>query len=96
MLFPKGYRIENTKALEECKLKPCLVCGRGEADPHHLKSRGAGGDDVEWNLIPLCRNCHTAIHKMGLTTFAKTQSVVKEFLVKNGWELLNDQWRHHE
>lgn len=28
---------------------------------HHLVSRARGGDDVEDNIVPLCRDCHEAI-----------------------------------
>lgn len=26
--------------------------------PHHIKSRGTGGDDIRENLISLCVECH--------------------------------------
>ncbi len=45
---------------------PCMACGKnpgGEA--HHVTTRGAGGDDVAENLMPLCHEHHMAVHKMG-------------------------------
>lgn len=94
MLFPKGYRIENTKALEECKLKPCLLCG-AMADPHHVKTKKSGGDDVESNLVPLCRKHHSETHNLGVTTFANKHSKFKDWLIANGWELntFNNKWQ---
>jgi hypothetical protein len=31
-------------------------------EPHHIKSRGAGGDDIIENEIDLCGECHTKAH----------------------------------
>ena len=41
----------------------CIMCGNFATDIHHIKGRGAGGDkhhckDTEFNLAPLCRDCH--------------------------------------
>jgi hypothetical protein len=41
----------------------CIMCGNFATDIHHIKGRGAGGDkhhykDNEFNLAPLCRDCH--------------------------------------
>jgi len=38
------------------------------SDPHHVKSRGAGGPDAE-NLVPLCRKHHTLWDEFGPTEF---------------------------
>lgn len=38
--------------------------------PHHINSRGAHGNiDENWNLISLCRDCHTLIHQVGDAAF---------------------------
>jgi hypothetical protein len=34
----------------------------GDLDPHHIKSRGSGGGDIEENVILLCRRHHTLAH----------------------------------
>jgi hypothetical protein len=40
---------------------PCDLCGaRPPSDPHHARSRGAGG--TARHLVPTCRTCHTEIH----------------------------------
>lgn len=31
-------------------------------DPHHLCTRGSGRVDAYFNLMPLCRACHTSHH----------------------------------
>jgi len=41
---------------------------RGPFEVHHIKSRGAGGDDVAENLITLCvgptaNDCHGKVHR---------------------------------
>jgi len=46
---------------------PCVVCDRSPCDPHHVRSRGAGGDKSD--LCPLCRRCHALLHTMGRESF---------------------------
>lgn len=47
-----------------CRTMPCCCCkAPPPSDPHHLKSRGAGGDDSF--CVPLCRRCHQAVHTQG-------------------------------
>lgn len=49
-------------------LRVCCACGKvGDTDPHHVTSRGAGGDDS--CTVPLCRRCHTRVHAAGQVTF---------------------------
>jgi 5-methylcytosine-specific restriction endonuclease McrA len=46
----------------------CQVCGRlKNLDVHHLRRRSALGDDVEANLITLCRECHQTLHGSDLS-----------------------------
>jgi 5-methylcytosine-specific restriction endonuclease McrA len=93
--FGKPCRIQDTKALEDCKLKPCLITDcPAKADPHHIVSRKAGGHDLEHNLMPLCRGHHTEVHKIGLVTFSDKYEVVKEFLIGHGLELMMGKWKH--
>lgn len=43
----------------------CCLCGAAPpSDPHHARSRGAGGK--WWHLVPLCRSCHLRFHAKGL------------------------------
>jgi hypothetical protein len=44
------------------KTMPCLACGRKKAQPHHIKTRGAGGENRIDNLIPLCEAHHNECH----------------------------------
>ena len=59
---PKNKRIVNKKLLRN-KKKICEICGKyGQTEKHHIKTKGSGGDDVEENLIEVCRICHRKIH----------------------------------
>lgn len=53
----------------------CEACRRSESScPHHLRSRGAGGDDDPVNLLALCTACHTGphgYHVLGRSAFCK-------------------------
>lgn len=48
------------EALRDEKLyrQRCRVCVFPAQELHHIVSRGALGDDVADNLVPLCRECH--------------------------------------
>lgn len=48
--------------------------------PHHVKSRGAGGDDVPENLMPLCLKHHTEIHKVGEHTMSGRYPTIGHWL----------------
>ena len=44
----------------------CMVCGvyldEDTINPHHITTRGAGGEDNLENGISLCQQCHVAVH----------------------------------
>ena len=48
----------------------CEICSLGSSHPHHIRTRGAGGDDEPVNLIALCTTHHTEIHQLGNETFS--------------------------
>jgi len=53
--------------------QPCLICG-APAEPAHVKSRGAGGADLD-NIVPLCRRHHQEQHQSGIRSFATRYGV---------------------
>lgn len=60
-------RVRDPEALRRFRVErigePCELCElRPGIDPHHKKFRSGGGDDVESNLLWLCRSCHDDIH----------------------------------
>ena len=60
-MLPKPKRIKNKNAL--ARRGYCQLCGRGGyTEIHHIRSRGAGGDDVAENLIECCSRCHSMCH----------------------------------
>jgi hypothetical protein len=42
---------------------PCRHCGRPATLGHHVLPLGQGDDKTDW--IPLCRRCHTKVHRIG-------------------------------
>ena len=65
---PKRYRrkvasAKRWQAIWDAKRGPCRVCRmHGTTDPHHLVFREDYGDDIEANIVPVCRPCHEALH----------------------------------
>lgn len=43
----------------------CVICGSRNIDRCHIKSRGSGGTDDEWNLLLMCRRHHQMQHSKG-------------------------------
>ena len=63
-MTPKPKRIRDPKAIEQARKEYCQYCGLGgQVHVHHIKSRGAGGDDIPENLISLCPSCHDKAHR---------------------------------
>lgn len=56
-------------------------------DACHVISKGAGGPDEHWNLMPLCRKHHIEQHTIGLSTFINDHWYVKAYLIHRGWSL---------
>ena len=55
----------------------CCCCGtEGPTDPHHLKTRGAGGKDRD--TIPLARACHRRLHATGPLRFWQEAAIDPE------------------
>ncbi len=43
---------------------PCFLCGSEAHHRHHLIQLQHGGINTQKNHVPLCRSCHTDVHKM--------------------------------
>jgi 5-methylcytosine-specific restriction endonuclease McrA len=74
---PKPLRLIDEAALQRCRDRGfCEVCGRtAPIEPHHLKSRGARGDDADANLVSTCHECHDKAHR-GLISRARLLEIV--------------------
>jgi|WetSurMetagenome_2_1015567.scaffolds.fasta_scaffold147530_4 hypothetical protein len=82
----KQKRIKDQEALQKIRNKRCVLCGH-PSDPAHIRSRGAGGDDIEENLLPLCRRHHQEQHFCGMVSFVRRYIQVELLLIEKGWEL---------
>lgn len=68
-------------------MKNCHFCGNPASDHHHILYRSEGGTDVEVNLLPVCKPCHTRYHSekgdwaaWGRLGGLKTQQVHRTYL----------------
>lgn len=82
---------QNFKIIKSMK---CLVCGSPHVDVAHVKTRGSGGNDNLWNLMPLCRRDHSLQHSMGIISFSQKYISVSTYLQDNGWDLVNGKLLH--
>lgn len=82
---------ENFKIIRSMK---CLVCGSANVDVHHIKTRGSGGNDELYNLMPVCRIHHNEVHNIGLVSFSQKYLGVSTYLQDNGWDLVNGKLLH--
>jgi 5-methylcytosine-specific restriction endonuclease McrA len=58
-----SYRKLRAEVLERDVWR-CQYCGTADhLQVHHIYSRGRLGDDTDENLITLCADCHSAIHR---------------------------------
>jgi 5-methylcytosine-specific restriction endonuclease McrA len=71
---------ENLKLIRNSK---CTVCKVVPCDPHHVKTRGSGGGDELSNLMPLCREHHIEIHKIGNSKMCEKYPSVYAWLIRN-------------
>jgi hypothetical protein len=63
---PRRYR--NREHLRYVAQQACLVCGRKQSDPHHLRylqPRALGRKVSDEFAVPLCRSHHRAVHRAG-------------------------------
>jgi hypothetical protein len=58
----------------------------GPIDPHHVRTRGAGGFDAE-NLVALCRFAHSELHQIGRHSFARKYGVDLPAVAAGRWNL---------
>lgn len=85
--IPKPKRIVDEELLERVRNQICLICGTWPCDPTHVRSRGAGGHDVDFNVAPLCRFHHIHQHRFGVFQFLKKYPEFRAWLEDHGWEI---------
>lgn len=64
----------------------CIICGE-DNERHHIKTRGSGGSDDDWNIMFLCRMHHVEIHKIGRNTFIEKHNLTN-YMENKGWEFI--------
>lgn len=79
---------------DKIRTQPCLVCGSRNVDVCHVKSRGSGGGDEWFNVMPLCRIHHIEQHSSGIITFSQRYIAVSSYLYDNGWFLENGRLKN--
>ncbi len=66
LAHPEPRRIRDKDHLRFVSTKPCLICGRTPADPHHLRfaqSRALSRKVSDEFIVPLCRGHHREVHR---------------------------------
>lgn len=63
----------------------CHICNTAPTDTCHIRSKGAGGPDQEWNYMYLCRKHHQEQHRVGIVTFVERHPEVREYIARSGW-----------
>ena len=94
ILLEKPERYKSPENLKILRSQPCVLCHRQPSDPAHILSRGHGGPDALFNLMPLCRTDHQLQHQLGWVTFARRNWPIFNWLLLHGWELVGGKWRH--
>jgi 5-methylcytosine-specific restriction endonuclease McrA len=64
--FKAPARIRDSAAIQRKVVSEplCRACRLEKAvDPHHVLLKSQGGDDLEDNIVPLCRACHRDYHE---------------------------------
>jgi hypothetical protein len=85
-MIPKPSRLRDERVLQNRRDQPCIVCGRSApSDPSHIRSRGAGGPDTDWNVVSMCRDHHNEWHGVGRLTFVSRYPAFGQFLKAMGW-----------
>jgi|SRR6267142_6751031 len=74
----------------------CVVMGQLGCDLHHIKTRGAGGTDAPFNLIPLSHHLHVEWHVRGTSFMAAKYMEIHLWLLHHGWHLceVREKWIH--
>lgn len=90
-------RIKDPEFLKKIRTLKCVACRHYRSEAHHIKTKGSGGDDSPFNVIPLCSNCHTqseyAWHRNRARFFKKFPHVLVH-LKSMGWELWGEKLFH--
>src|SRR3984893_14308441 len=68
LVLARPRRFRNREHLRYASQQACLICGRKQSDPHHLRDlqpRALGRKASDEFAVPLCRSHHRAVHRAG-------------------------------
>lgn len=91
MTLEKPKRHVDQQLLDKYRRRSCDVCGNFPSDPAHIKSRGAHGDDVDDNLLSLCREHHTEQHQIGHFKMSRKYPFYGQILAQKNWVFSGDK-----
>lgn len=92
-MFFKKLRVENDDVLEKYRNAPCVIC-KDPSDPAHIKSKGSGGPDADFNLIPFCRLHHVEQHAKGFIHMSQKYPEVWSYLRRRSWYIDDDKLKN--
>ena len=97
---PRRYR--NREHLRYVAQQACLICGRKQSDPHHLRylqPRALGRKVSDEFAVPLCRSHHRAVHRAGdEQAWWKAAGIDPVKVARQLWRQtrLDDPQEHHQ
>jgi hypothetical protein len=97
---PRRYR--NREHLRHVAQQACLICGRKQSDPHHLRylqPRALGRKASDEFAVPLCRSHHRAVHRAGdEQAWWKAAGIDPVKVARQLWRQtrLDDPQQHHQ
>ncbi len=91
-MFPKQIRVSDEKVLEKVRGQGCCICGKHPVDASHIKTKGSGGPDTEWNVVAHCRSHHIE-WGTSWSRFIRRNPQMAVVLKRLGWSWdSNDLW----
>jgi ERF superfamily protein len=97
---PRRYR--NREHLRYIAQQACLICGRKQSDPHHLRylqPRALGRKASDEFAVPLCRSHHRAVHRASdEQAWWKAAGIDPVKVARQLWRQtrLDDPQKHHQ
>ena len=94
----RGNRaITNRDILDQYHDMACQACKYreyGKVTGHHIKTKGAGGENEHYNLIPLCYLHHHEIHTCESTAWFIEKYKLEDYMFQKGWDQcrLTNRW----
>src|SRR5262249_37907152 len=97
---PRRYR--NREHVRYVAQQACLICGRKQSDPHHLRylqPRALGRKASDEFAVPLCRSHHRAVHRASdEQAWWKAAGIDPVKVARQLWwqTRLDDPQKHHQ